>query len=396
MVRLFAGEYRHRHGITASQARILKDIIECRTEALGGHTENKCVDCGFERQSFNSCKNWHCPKCQGTKCAEWLAGRMQHILPVEYFHVVFTMPDMLNPLALGNKRTIYNILFHSASKTLQELARDPKHLGAQIGITAVLHSWGQTLAFHPHLHCVVTGGGLSLDGKRWVSGKTGFFLPVHVVGALFRGKFLAALRQAYDNGEFDFGGSVAELEDPLSFGRFRDQLYQKKWVVYAKKPFGGPEQVFKYLGRYTHRVAISNHRIIKIKDDKVSFLYRDYKDNSFKKCMTLQGFEFLRRFLLHELPREFVRIRHYGISASPNVKTKLADAKKLLNVDIESPTQVDDNLPWWERFLALTGVDVMKCPRCGGRMEENNRTRVYTRINASRAPPVEQANALVL
>lgn len=376
----------------------MKDIIECRTEALGGHIDkvSKCIDCGFERQSFNSCRNRHCPKCQGTKRAEWLAGRMQHILPVEYFHVVFTMPDMLNPLALGNKRTIYNILFQSASKTLQALARDPKYLDAQIGITAVLHSWGQTLAFHPHLHCVVTGGGLSLDGERWVSGKTGFFLPVHVIGALFRGKFLAALQQAYDNGQFDFGGSVAELEDPLSFGRFRDQLYQKKWVVYAKKPFGGPEQVFKYLGRYTHRVAISNHRIIKIKDGKVIFLYKDYKDNSCKKCMTLQGFEFLRRFLLHELPREFVRIRHYGISAGANVKTKLAFAKKLLNVDIESPTQVDENLPWWERFLALTGVDLMKCPRCGGRMEENNRTGVYTRINATRAPPMEQADVLVL
>ena len=263
-------------------------------------------------------------------------------------------------------------------------------------MTAVLHSWGQTLAFHPHLHCVVTGGGLSLDGERWVSGKTGFFLPVHVVGALFRGKFLAALQQAYDNGEFDFGGSVTELEDPRSFGRFRDQLYQKKWVVYAKKPFGGPEQVFKYLGRYTHRVAISNHRLIKIEDGKVTFLYRDYKDKSRKKCMTLQGLEFLRRFLLHELPREFVRIRHYGICAGPNVKTKLAFAKKLLNVDIESPTQVDDKLPWWERFLALTGVDVRKCPRCGGRMEENHHPGVYTRSNAPRAPPVQQIDALAL
>jgi hypothetical protein len=392
VVRLFADEYRRNYKTTASQERILRDIIDCRTQTLGGHIDkiHKCTRCGLEQQAYNSCRNRHCPKCQGTKCAEWLANRLQHILPTEYFHVVFTLPHILNPLALGNKRVIYNILFRTASKTLLTLARDPEHLGAHIGITAVLHSWGQTLSFHPHLHCVVTGGGLSLDGQRWVPTRDGFFLPVRVIGALFRGKFLAALQKSYERGELDFGGSVAELEDPISFGNFRDQLYQKKWVVYAKKPFAGPKQIFRYLGHYTHRVAISNHRIIKIQGDRVSFLYKDYRDQSRKKCMTIKGVEFLRRFLLHELPGKFVRIRHYGILAGPNVHTKLAVVKKLLDVDMDPLPEVEDDLPWWERFLALTGVDVMKCPRCGGHMEECIRKPI--RMNTSRAPPLVYQN----
>ena len=313
---------------------------------------------------------------------EWVAGRMKHILPIEYFHIVFTLPEELNPLTLGNKKAIYNILFAAASKSLQTLARDPKHLGAQIGITAVLHSWGQTMLFHPHLHCVVTGGGLSPDANQWVSAKPGFFIPVNVLSALFRGKFLVALQEAFERGQLQFGKSTGGLEDPQAWSLFRDQLYQKKWVVYAKKPFGGPEKVFRYLGRYTHRVAISNHRIVQIAHGQVSFLYKDYKNDCCKKCMTLNGTEFLRRFLLHVLPHGFVRIRHYGIYAGPNVKTKLLQAKKLLQPDADSvpQTPTHEAVPWWERFMELTGVDMMECPRCGGRMKR------YTR-----APPQKAA-----
>jgi len=250
VVHLHAGEYRRRYATTVAQERILRDIIYCRTPMLGGHIDKvaKCIDCGFERHSYNSCRNRHCPKCQGLRGAKWVAGRMEHILPIEYFHIVFTLPKELNPLILGNKKAIYNILFANAAKSLQTLARDPKYLGAQIGFTAVLHSWGQTLSFHPHLHCVVTGGGLSPDVNRWVPAKSGFFIPVNVLSALFRGKFLAALQKSFTRGQLQFGKSTSDLQNPQAWNLFRDQLYQKKWVVYIKKPFGGPEKVFRYLG----------------------------------------------------------------------------------------------------------------------------------------------------
>jgi len=293
---------------------------------------------------------------------------------VLYSHVVFTIPDDLNPLAIGNKRVVYKILFAAASETLKQIARDPKHLGAEIAFTAVLHTWGQNMTLHPHLHCVVTGGGLAPDGKRWVSGRERYFLPVKVLGKLFRGKFLDALHRAWKKRELALGGSTAELSDPVAWSALKDRLYRKNWVVYAKRPFGGPEQVFSYLGRYTHRVAISNHRIVDFADRKVTFTVKDYRDGAQKKRMTLDAVEFLRRFMLHVLPRGFVRIRHYGLCAGPNVNTKLAAAKKLLEPNepsetaIATETEDPNHITWWERFRDLTGIDVMVCSRCGGRL----------------------------
>lgn len=372
VVRAHGDDYRRAHPPSAAQQRVLRNIASCRTAALGGHVD-ECGDrCGFARISYNSCRDRHCPKCQGPQRAEWLSRRLERLLPVPYFHVVFTLPDELNPLALRNKAVVYKILFETASKTLVQLARDPKRLGADIGVTAVLHTWGQNLLLHPHLHCVVTGGGLSSDGWRWIAGRERYLLPVKVVGKLFRGKFLALLERAYKTGELDLAGSTAELADPIAWAGLRDRLYRKSWVVYAKPPFGGAEQVFRYLGRYTHRVAISNHRIVDVAEGKVSFTVKDYKDGARKKTMTLEAVEFLRRFLLHVLPKGFVRIRHYGLCASRNVNTKLVAARRLLEPDAPAqpaqPAASAEPTPWWERFREQTGIDMMTCPCCGGRL----------------------------
>jgi hypothetical protein len=289
-----------------------------------------------------------------------------------HFHVVFTIPDELNPLTLRNKKAVFDILFAAASQTLLTIARDEKHLGAQLGFTMVLHTWGQNLLLHPHIHCVVTGGGLSSDGTQWIAARANYLLPVKVLGKLFRGKFLAALDLAHQNAELDLAGSTADLANPEAWRRFKDHLYKKDWVVYAKPPFGGAEQVFNYLGRYTHRIAISNHRILDFADGKVTFAWKDYADGCQKKLMTLDAVEFLRRFLLHVLPRGFVRIRHYGLCASSNVNTKLVAARRLLEpatAPIASEAEATEPTPWWERFLEQTGIDVMACPCCKtGRM----------------------------
>ena len=374
VVRAYGEVYRGAHRPSAAQERVLSNIAACRTAALGGHVDH-CDDCGYVRISYNSCRDRHCPKCQGPQRAEWLAQRLERLLPVPYFHVVFTIPNELNPIALRNKETVYKILFDAASKTLLQIAQDPKHLGAQLGITAVLHTWGQNLLLHPHLHCVVTGGGLSPDGTRWVAARERYFLPVKALGKLFRGKFLAALHHARNDGELELEGSSAELADPIAWNAFKDRLYRKDWVVYAKPPFGGPEHVFRYLGRYTHRVAISNHRIVDVNDGKITFTVKDYADGSKSKQMTLGAVEFLRRFLLHLLPGRFVRIRHYGLCAARNVNTKLATAHRLLDPQ-QSPPKPDPpdsseppaRMPWWERFAEHTGIDVMACPCCGGRL----------------------------
>ncbi len=373
VVRAHADSYRSAHLPSAAQERVLNNIAHCRTAVLGGHVDACADGCGFMRISYNSCRDRHCPKCQAPQRAEWITKRLERLLPVPYFHVVFTIPDDINPLALRNKAVVYKILFDTASTTLIELTRDPKRLGADIGVTAVLHTWGQNLLLHPHLHCVVTAGGLSLDGSRWVVGRERYLLPVKVMRKLFRGKFMAKLQQAYDDGELELKGSTAQLEDPVAWHTLRDRLYRKNWVVYAKPPFGGARQVFRYLGRYTHRVAISNHRIIDIADGRVSFSVKDYKDDARKKTMTLDAVEFLRRFLLHVLPRGFVRIRHYGLCASRNVNTKLVTAQQLLQPDAPAAQpQADEEpaeaIPWWERFRAMTGVDPMACPCCGGRL----------------------------
>jgi hypothetical protein len=374
VVRVHGDDYRRAHHPPAAQDAVLKHISDCRTAALGGHLE-ECDSCGHHRVSYNSCRDRHCPKCQNTARVEWITKRLKRLLPIPYFHVVFTIPAELNPLALRNKKTVFNILFAAASQTLSTLARDDKHLGAQVGFTAALHTWGQNLLFHPHLHCVITGGGLAADGVRWVAARQKYLLPVKVLGKLFRGKFLAALDRAFQDGNLDLGGSTAELSAPEAWCCFKDGLYNKDWVVYAKAPFGGPQHVFRYLGNYTHRVAISNHRIVNIADGQVTFRVKDYADGCKKKLLTLDAVEFLRRFLLHVLPKGFVRIRHYGLCAGANVTSKLVTARHLLEPSTESspppstqPEQAD-SLLWPERFLALTGIDVMACPACTkGRM----------------------------
>ena len=367
VARAHGDDYRRAHRSSAAQQKVLRHIATCRTSVLGGHVD-ACDSCAHVRISYNSCRDRHCPKCQGPRRAEWLAQRIERLLPVPYFHVVFTLPDNLRPLALRNKRLAYKILFDAASQTLLQIARDPKHLGAQIGITAVLHTWGQNLLFHPHLHCVVTGGGLASDGTRWVAGRDGYFLPVHVLGKLFRGKFLDALHTAWKEDELDLAGSTAELNDPMRWASLKDRLYRKNWVVYAKPPFGGPEHVFRYLGRYSHRVAISNHRITEFDAGRVTFTLKDYKNDGTKKYMTLDAVEFLRRFLIHVLPKSFVRIRHYGLSAGRNVHTKLAAARELLDPQPAKLTHSvplpPEPCPWWERFRQLTGIDLMACPSC--------------------------------
>jgi hypothetical protein len=368
VVRAHGDDYRRAHRPSAAQQKVLRHIAACRTPALGGHVD-ECDSCGHVRISYNSCRDRHCPKCQGPQRAEWLAQRIERLLPVPYFHVVFTLPDDLRPLVLRNERLVFKILFGAASQTLLQIARDPKHLGAQIGITAVLHTWGQNLLFHPHLHCVVTGGGLSSDATRWVAGRDQYFLPVNVLGKLFRGKFLDALHSAWKEGQLDLAGSTVELNDPVRWAGLKDRLYRKDWVVYAKPPFGGPEHVFRYLGRYSHRVAISNHRIVEFDHGRVTFSLKDYKDDGTKKHMTLDAVEFLRRFLLHVLPRAFVRIRHYGLCAGRNVHTKLAAARELLDPQpaalAHSAPVPPEPCPWWERFRQHTGIDLMACPSCG-------------------------------
>lgn len=397
VVRGYGDDYRRTHLPSAAQKRVLRNIAVCRTAALGGHVDECEHGCGFARISYNSCRDRHCPKCQGPRRAEWVSKRLERLLPVPYFHVVFTIPDELNPLALRNKAVVYKILFEAASKTLVELARDPKRLGADIGVTAVLHTWGQNLLLHPHLHCVVTGGGLSSDGSRWIRGRQRYLLPVKVLGRLFRGKFLALLERAYKDSQLELIGSTAELADPVLWAGLRDRLYRKCWVVYAKTPFGGATQVFRYLGRYTHRVAISDHRIVDIANGKVSFTVKDYKDGARKKTMTLEAVEVLRRFLLHVLPKGFVRIRHYGLCASRNVNTKLVAARRLLEPDspVEAPQHAapsPESASWWERFRDRTGIDVMVCLACGGRLVRRPalpaELHAPTCASPTRAPPV--------
>src|SRR6516165_31288 len=320
ILRAHGPAYAARHPVSPEQAQVLRRLADCRTAALGGHIET-CASCGYSRTAYNSCRDRHCPTCQAAKRAAWLETRLRHLLPVPYFHVVFTVPDLLYPLMLHNQRRLYDLLFQTAAASLRALTADHRRLGAQVGITALLHTWGQNLLFHPHLHCVVTGGGLSPDGSRWIATRSGYLFPVKVLGRLFRGKFLAGLKEAYQAGQLTLGGSVADLAEPAAFGRWLDGLYRQDWVVYAKRPFGGARQVFRYLGRYSHRVAIANSRLLALEDDQVLFHWRDYADDNRLKVMRLTAEEFIRRFLLHVLPKRFVRIRHYGLLAGRNVTT---------------------------------------------------------------------------
>ena len=329
---------RYRHILSASQRRALRQLADCRTAALGGHSEF-CLDCGHERISYNSCRNRHCPKCQALARARWLEQQAEHLLPVEYYHVVFTLPAELSDLALANPVAVYDLLMSSAAATLREVAANPKHLGAAVGVLMVLHTWGQNLHHHPHVHCVVTGGGLSCDHTgvidatpRWRGCRPGFFLPVGILSRVFQGKFLAGLRSAFDRGVLAWPGRLASLGDPGGRASWWSGLTAKDWVVYAKPPFGGPAQVLKYLARYSHRVAISNARLLQLRDGQVSFRYKDYADDHKDKTLTLTAEEFLRRFVQHVLPKGFVKIRHYGLLANRTREARLALCRRLLVV----------------------------------------------------------------
>ena len=311
------------------ERRVMSAIVACRTAALGGHVE-ACDDCGVARVAYNSCRNRHCPKCQGAARAQWLAARQAELLPVPYFHVVFTLPAPIAAIAFQNKAAVYAILFAAAAEAMTTLASNPRRLGAQIGAVAVLHTWGQTLTHHPHVHCVVPGGGLSRDGTRWIAGRPDFFLAVKPLAKLYRRLFLERLQKAYDAGALRFLGDLANLTDPQNFRALVADMRGANWVVYAKKPFGGPTQVLAYLGRYTHRVAIANSRLVALDNDHVAFTWKDYRQNGAAKIMKLVPDEFIRRFLLHALPDGFHRIRHFGFMANGHRAAKLGLCRSLL------------------------------------------------------------------
>jgi hypothetical protein len=321
------------HVLSPQQRKVFEAIRDCRTAALGGHAEyvEQCDECGHRVISYNSCRDRHCPKCQASARAKWLAARQAELLPVPYFHVVFTLPREIGRLALQNAREIYNILFRAASETLLTIAADPKRLGAAVGFLAVLHTWGQNLHLHPHLHCIVPGGGIGPDGARWIAcRKQSFFLPNEVLGSRFRNLFLTYLKEAFREGRLRFHGEMAGLAKPAVFEAVCRKTGKIKWVVHVKPPFGGPEQVLKYLARYTHRVAISNSRILSVADGKVTFLWKDYADGNKTKAMTLDALEFIRRFLFHILPAGFVRVRQFGFLANRVRRKKLALCLALL------------------------------------------------------------------
>jgi hypothetical protein len=361
--------YRNAHAghLSDGQRRVMGAIEACRSATLGGHVE-QCDGCGQIRIAYNSCRNRHCPKCQGLARAAWLADRRADLLPVPYFHVVFTMPAPIAEIAFQNKTVVYAILFTAAAETLRIIAADPKHLGAEIGLVAVLHTWGQNLHHHPHVHCVVPGGGPSADRVRWIGCRAGFFLPVKVLSRLYRRLFLTRLKAAFDAGQLRFFGALASLEEPAMFTACLRPLRIIPWVVYAKRPFGGPEQVLDYLARYTHRVAIANSRLVALADGRVSFLWKDYRHHDKRKVMTLDADEFIRRFLLHVLPDGFHRIRHYGYLANGVRAAKLAHCRRLLATpEPATPAAAAD---YRERYQQLTGRSLDLCPCCGGLMVE--------------------------
>jgi hypothetical protein len=369
--------YRQIHAghLGRTERRIMAAIEACRTAALGGHVEC-CTDCGFVRIAYNSCRNRHCPKCQGLARAIWLAERQSELLPVPYFHVVFTLPAPAAEIAFQNKAAVYAILFKAAAETLSTIAADPRHLGAEIGFIAVLHTWGQNLHHHPHIHCLVPGGGLSLDGTRWISCRPGFFLPVRVLSRLFRRLFLEKLRAAFQDGKLVFFSALAGLADASVFARCLAELQRIEWVVYAKRPFAGPAAVLAYLGRYTHRVAIANSRLVALAGGQVSFRWHDYRHHNKSKVMTLAADEFIRRFLLHTLPDGFHRIRHYGFLANRHRADKLVLCRKLLGEP--APVPIRD-------CTECQQLAIDRCPCCGGRMEQIGIVLRTAPVNSSAA-----------
>jgi hypothetical protein len=348
-------------GLTPEQRRALDDLTACRTAALGGHVLG-CPECGHQEISYNSCGNRHCPKCYGTAAARWTEAQAADLLEVPYFHVVFTLPRALDSIALANPRAVYGLLMRAAAETLIEVAADPKHLGAEIGVLAVLHTWGQNLELHPHVHCVVPGGGPSPDGTRWVGGRPGFFLPVRVLSRVFRGKFLAGLRAAFAGGRLRLAGEPGPPAGREEFEGMVAEAVRTDWVVYAKEPFGGPEVVLKYLARYTHRAAISNHRLLELKDGQVQFRWKDYAHGGRWRTMTLPAVEFVRRFLMHVLPSGFVRIRHYGLLANRQRREKLALCRELLGA---AASEIEDMEPMPGREGGDPVTPTRACPVCG-------------------------------
>lgn len=352
--------------LSSDQRRVMAAIEACRTATLGGHVE-RCDDCGLVRVAYNSCRDRHCPKCQALARAQWLADRQADLLPVPYFHVVFTVPAPVAAIALQNKALVYDILLKAAAETIRLISADPKYLGADTGVIAILHTWGQTLTHHPHAHCLVPGGGIAPDGS-WVHCRPGFFLPVRVLSRLYRRLFLERLQAAFDNTKLQFFGHLAHLIEPAAFGRQLNALRKLEWVVYAKRPFGGPEQVLAYLGRYTHRVAIANSRLLTCEHGRVRFRWKDYRAGNKSKVMTLDAEEFIRRFLLHVLPKGFRRIRHFGFLANACRAAKLARIRAAL--EAPEPPPRAEAVDYRERYAILTGHRLDLCPVCGGRMVE--------------------------
>ncbi|MCP4339095.1 MAG: IS91 family transposase [Desulfobulbaceae bacterium] len=379
IVRSFGESYQARRNLPVEHLRVMQNIEDCRTAVLGGHME-ECDTCSHQRPVYNSCRDRHCPKCQTLTKEKWLEARKADLLPVNYFHQVFTIPHELNWLTLLNKVVMLNILFKAVSETLTDFGRDPKQrLGGKVGFTLVLHTWNQKLLDHFHIHCVMPAGALGAD-ESWIHGKyDNYLFPVKALSLAFRGKFIDLLCKAFEKDELVFVGSIAELAHPIRFEGLIDSLSSKPWNVYSKAPFGGPEKVLNYLGRYTHRVAISNHRIADVSDDKVSFKYRDRRDSNKEKVETISGSEFLRRFLLHTLPSGFVRIRHYGFLASRSKNAALTQCREALDsspptLNTESPETPEEHL------LRLTGIDILACPCCSqGRMRK---TRELPKLGA--------------
>jgi hypothetical protein len=365
VIRSCLDEFLDQYGakLTLEQRRALKDIIACRTAALGGHVLG-CPECGHQQIAYNSCGNRHCPTCQATAAARWLEAHAADLLPVPYFHIVFTLPDVLDPIALANPRVVYDLLLRSAAETVIQVAANPDRLDARTGVLAVLHTWGQTLQFHPHVHCVVPGGGLSPDGTRWVGSRPDYFLPVSVLSRVFRGKFLAGLRAAYAAGRLRFAGRpIDQATVDTRFEQLVSAAVRTDWVVHARRPFGSPEVVLKYLARYTHRVAISNNRLLDFEDGFVRFRYKDYAHGNRKRVMRLPASEFVRRLLLHVLPRGFVRIRHYGILSNRQRHEDLALCRRLLGGGVAP--EADELEPNRSPESSPSVTPTRACPNCG-------------------------------
>jgi hypothetical protein len=419
----FGASFLKQHPASAQQRRVVAAITSCRTAALGGHLE-RCDACGHERNAYNSCRDRHCPKCGSLAREQWIAARSAELLPIPYFHVVFTLPEFLRPVAWQNQAAIYNILFHAAASALQKVAADPKHLGARIGLLAVLHTWNQKLLYHPHIHCIVSGGGLSPDGKRWVAAPGKYLLPVKVLSKVYRGIFMQALRQAYREGQLSWYGELQHLQEETAFNHFIQAAWEKNWVVYSKAPFAGPQRMVATVGRYTHgiamsnqrlirldpplipilgnqqvvdylgkhcnRIAITNDRLIDLNDATVTFSWRD-RDTGRLRPLTIPGHEFMRRFLLHVLPRHFVRLRHYGFLANAHRTEQLALCRRLLGAAEPAP-DVEPAVHWKTRLEELTGIRIDQCPMChDGRMHN-----VATLLPQRRPRPSSRPTAILI